>query len=274
MPDLETVALGIWVRAGARDEQPSENGVAHFLEHMAFKGTERRSARDIAEEIEAAGGDINASTAMENTAYYARVLKDDWRLALDVLSDIIIDPVFDREELERERDVILQEIAAANDTPDDLVFDLLQAQAWPEHPLGRPILGTAKWSPALTYRGSPLIATRHYSANRMVVAAAGHIDHAARARRGRQIARRASSQATCKSWRATPIFRRAGHRPRGRSTRPILPLGSPASATTSRRLHDAGAVRHSRRRHVVAAVPGAEGGAGSVLCGLFLCRLL
>jgi predicted Zn-dependent peptidase len=173
MPQLETVALGIWVRAGARDERPSENGIAHFLEHMAFKGTGRRSARDIAEEIEAAGGDINASTALENTAYYARVLKDDWRLALDVLSDILIDPVFDGQEFEHERDVILQEIAAANDTPDDLVFDLLQAQAFPEHPLGRPILGTAERVAAHDVSAITGYRARHYGANRMVVAAAG-----------------------------------------------------------------------------------------------------
>ena len=177
MPQLETVALGIWVRAGARDEHPSENGIAHLLEHMAFKGTKRRSARDIAEEIEAAGGDINASTAMENTAYYARVLKDDWRLALDVLSDILIDPVFDGHELERERDVILQEIAAANDTPDDLVFDLLQEKAWPAHPLGRPILGTAERVGAHDVAAIAAYRDRHYGANRMVVAAAGNIDH-------------------------------------------------------------------------------------------------
>jgi len=177
MPQLETVALGIWVRAGARDENPSESGTAHFLEHMAFKGMGRRSARDIAEEIEAAGGDINASTAMENTAYYARVLKDDWRLALDVLSDILIDPVFDEEELEHERDVILQEIAAASDTPDDLVFDLLQAQAFPEHPLGRPIIGTAERVAAHGAAAITGYRKRHYAANRMVVAAAGHIDH-------------------------------------------------------------------------------------------------
>jgi predicted Zn-dependent peptidase len=177
LPELETVAIGIWVRAGARDEQPSENGIAHLLEHMAFKGTGRRSARDIAEEIEAAGGDINASTAMENTAYYARVLKDDWRLALDVLSDILIDPVFDPEELERERDVILQEIAAAHDTPDDLVFDLLQSQAWPEHPLGRPILGTAARVAVHDVAAITRYRDRHYAANRMVVAAAGDIDH-------------------------------------------------------------------------------------------------
>ena len=143
MPHLETVALGIWVKAGARDERAEENGIAHFLEHMAFKGTPRRSARAIAEEIESAGGEINAATGMETTTYYARVLKNDWALALDILADIFTSPELDAEELERERDVILQEIAAAHDQPDDLVFDLAQAASFGEHPLGRSILGTA-----------------------------------------------------------------------------------------------------------------------------------
>jgi predicted Zn-dependent peptidase len=179
MPQLETAALGVWVRAGSRDETAAENGVAHFLEHMAFKGTSRRSARDIAEEIEAAGGDINAATATETTAYHARVLKDDWRLALDILADILIDPAFDAEELDRERDVILQEIAAANDTPDDLVFELLQAQAFGEHPVGRPILGSVDCVTAHSAEALMAYRASHYSADRMVVAAAGAVDHAA-----------------------------------------------------------------------------------------------
>ena len=176
-PQLETVALGIWVRAGARDEHERENGVAHFLEHMAFKGTSRRDAFQIAAEIEAAGGEINAATAMETTAYYARVLKDDWRLALDILADILTDPVFDPEELARERDVILQEIAATNDTPDDLVFDLAQAASFPDHPLGRPILGTSDH--VESHDAGAIVAYRqaHYRGARMVVAAAGRIDH-------------------------------------------------------------------------------------------------
>ncbi|MGH6855398.1 MAG: M16 family metallopeptidase, partial [Aestuariivirga sp.] len=124
MPHLETAAIGIWVKAGARDERPEENGIAHFLEHMAFKGTKRRTAQEIAEEIESAGGEINAATSMETTTYYVRVLKQDWALALDILADIFTESTLDPEELERERDVILQEIAAANDQPDDLVFEL------------------------------------------------------------------------------------------------------------------------------------------------------
>jgi predicted Zn-dependent peptidase len=146
---------------------------------MAFKGTHRRDAFQIAAEIEAAGGEINAATAMETTAYYARVLKEDWRLALDILADILTDPVFDPVELAREKDVILQEIAAAHDTPDDLAFDLVQAAAYPHHPLGRPILGTA--GRVESYGSEAMIGYRgsHYGGRRMVVAAAGRIEHEA-----------------------------------------------------------------------------------------------
>ena len=137
MPHLETASLGVWVGSGSRDEQPDEHGISHLLEHMAFKGTSRRSARQIAEEIEAVGGDLNAATSAENTAYYARVLKADVPLALDVLSDILADPTFDPTELKREQHVIVQEIGASEDTPDDIVFDYLQAKAFPKQPLGR-----------------------------------------------------------------------------------------------------------------------------------------
>ncbi len=177
MPHLESVALGTWIRSGARDEAPAQGGVAHFLEHMAFKGTTKRTAMDIAAEIEAAGGDINASTGMENTGYYARVLKDDWAMALGILADIVTDPVFDPDELARERDVILQEIAAANDTPDDLVFDLAHQAAFPDHALGRPILGTAELVGAHGPQDIRAYRQLNYTANRMVIAAAGRVDH-------------------------------------------------------------------------------------------------
>ena len=179
MPHLETAALGIWVKAGARDERAEENGVAHFLEHMAFKGTPRRSARAIAEEIESAGGEINAATGMETTTYYARVLKQDWALALDILADIFTSPELDEEELERERDVILQEIAAAHDQPDDLVFDLAQAASFGDHPLGRSILGTQELVGAVTRQQILDWRNRNYWGSRIVVAAAGNIDHQA-----------------------------------------------------------------------------------------------
>src|SRR3954470_11755813 len=136
MPHLETASLGVWVGSGSRDERPDEHGISHLLEHMAFKGTSRRTARQIAEEIEAVGGDLNAATSAENTAYYARVLKADVPLAVDVLADILADPTFDPTELKREQHVIVQEIGAAEDTPDDIVFDYLQAKAFPKQPLG------------------------------------------------------------------------------------------------------------------------------------------
>ena len=142
MPHLETASLGVWVRAGSRHEEPDEHGISHLLEHMAFKGTTRRTARQIAEEIEAVGGDLNAATSTETTAYYARVLRADVPLALDVLADILSEPAFDPEELIREQNVIAQEIGASEDTPDDLIFDRLQATAYPGQPLGRSILGT------------------------------------------------------------------------------------------------------------------------------------
>jgi predicted Zn-dependent peptidase len=179
MAEVETVSLGLWVGAGSRSEADREHGVAHFLEHMAFKGTARRSAQDIAEEIEAVGGDLNAATGVDSTAYYARVLRKDMPLALDILSDILLAPRFDRTELARERDVILQEIAAAMDSPEDIAFDLLQEVAFPDQPVGRSILGTAesvsRFKP--THLGNYLAA--HYHGPNMVLAAAGAVDHQA-----------------------------------------------------------------------------------------------
>ncbi len=142
MPHLETASLGVWVGSGSRDERPDEHGISHLLEHMAFKGTSRRTARQIAEEIEAVGGDLNAATSIETTAYYARVLRANVPLALDVLSDILADPSFDSEELRREQNVIVQEIGAAEDAPDDLIWDKLQETAFADQPIGRSILGT------------------------------------------------------------------------------------------------------------------------------------
>jgi predicted Zn-dependent peptidase len=179
MPHLETASLGVWVGSGSRDEQPDEHGISHLLEHMAFKGTSRRTARQIAEEIEAVGGDLNAATSAENTAYYARVLKADVPLALDVLSDILADPTFDPVELKREQHVIVQEIGASEDTPDDIVFDYLQAKAFPKQPLGRSILGTPDTVRSFSPPRLRAYLARNYKAPDMVVAAAGAVDHAA-----------------------------------------------------------------------------------------------
>jgi predicted Zn-dependent peptidase len=178
MSHLETASLGVWVSAGSRDERADEHGISHLLEHMAFKGTSRRSARQIAEEIEAVGGDINAATSAETTAYYARMLKADVPLALDVLSDILSDPSFDATELAREQNVIVQEIGACEDTPDDLVFDLLQSTAFPDQPVGRSILGTPETVRSFDPARLRAYLARNYRAPDMVVGAAGAVEHA------------------------------------------------------------------------------------------------
>jgi predicted Zn-dependent peptidase len=179
MPHLETAALGVWTGVGGRDEKPNEHGISHLLEHMAFKGTTTRTAREIAEEIEAVGGDLNAATSHETTAYYARVLKADVPLALDVLSDILSNPSFDPEELQREQNVIVQEIGASEDAPDDLVFERLQEQAFPGQPVGRSILGTRDTVRSFDRRKLAAYLKRNYCAPDMAIVAAGAVQHAA-----------------------------------------------------------------------------------------------
>ncbi len=178
MPSVQTASVGVWVDAGARHERPEVNGVAHMLEHMAFKGTRRRSARVIAEEIENVGGQLNAYTSRENTAYYARVLADDLPLAADILADILQHSTFEPDELERERGVILQEIGQVMDTPDDLIFDLFQETAFPDQSLGRSILGPAAIVGAMSRDQLTGYMAEHYAPGRMVLAAAGKVDHA------------------------------------------------------------------------------------------------
>jgi predicted Zn-dependent peptidase len=177
MDHLRTASLGIWIGAGSRNEETQEHGIAHLLEHMAFKGTRRRNARQISEEIEAVGGDLNASTGLENTGYYARVLGEDVPLALDILTDILTGPTFDAGELAREQGVILQEIGASNDTPDDIVFDLFQARAFPDQPIGRPILGTPASVRSFTPDSLRAYLGKHYRAQRMIVSAVGDVNH-------------------------------------------------------------------------------------------------
>lgn len=176
MPHVETTSIGVWVDVGGRHERADENGVAHMLEHMAFKGTARRTARGIAEEIEGAGGYINAYTSREQTAYYARVLKDDLPLAADIIADIVLNSTFPEEELARERDVVRQEIAQVNDTPDDLIFDLLQEAAYPDQAVGRSILGKPERVGRFQRAELRDFMGRGYAASRMVLAAAGSVD--------------------------------------------------------------------------------------------------
>ena len=182
----ETVSLGAWVGVGTRHEPAEANGIAHLLEHMAFKGTERRSARDIAEEIEAVGGHLNAYTGRENTAFYAKVLAEDAPLALDVIADILQNPTFDPEELSRERAVVLQEIGQTNDTPDDIIFDHFQEAAYPDQALGRPVLGRAEIISGLARDSLRGYMARHYGPPEMILAAAGKVDHEAFADQARR----------------------------------------------------------------------------------------
>lgn len=177
MAHLETFSLGIYVASGSRHEKAEEHGISHLLEHMAFKGTARRTAQEIAEEIEAVGGETNAATGVEVTAYYARMLKGDAGLAMDVLGDIILKPGFAEADLALEKDVIVQEIRACHDQPEDLVFDLFEATAFPDQPLGRPILGTEESVGRIGSAALRAHLSTHYRPARMVVAAAGAIEH-------------------------------------------------------------------------------------------------
>jgi predicted Zn-dependent peptidase len=177
MPGLQSASVGIWVTAGGRHERAEQNGIAHFLEHMAFKGTKKRSALRIAEEIEDVGGYINAYTSKEMTAYYARVLSADVGLALDVISDIVLNPVFDEREIEVERHVILQEIGQAMDTPDDIIFDWLQEASYPDQPFGRTILGPAERVSGFSREDLTRFVAEHYGPDQMILAAAGGVDH-------------------------------------------------------------------------------------------------
>ena len=187
MPGLQSASVGVWVGVGGRHEAVEQNGIAHFLEHMAFKGTARRSALQIAEQIEDVGGYINAYTSREVTAYYARVLKDDVPLATDLIADIVLNPAFDAREIEIERGVILQEIGQALDTPDDIIFDWLQEAAYPEQPIGRTILGPSERVQAFGRGDLERFTEQHYGPGQMILAAAGAVDHDALVRQAEDL---------------------------------------------------------------------------------------
>ena len=174
---LQTTAVGVWVDAGARYETVANNGVAHMLEHMAFKGTKSRSAQDIAVEIESVGGHLNAYTSREHTAYFVRVLKEDLALSVDILADILQRSTFAEDELERERAVVIQEIGQSEDTPDDIIFDRLQEVSFPNQALGRSILGPVE---GVANMGREVLFDfmgQHYTASRLLLCAAGAVDH-------------------------------------------------------------------------------------------------
>ena len=177
MERVETVSIGAYVATGSRNETEEENGVSHFLEHMAFKGTTTRSAAQIAEEVEAVGGHINAYTAREQTAYYVKMLKEDTALGFDIIGDILTHSAFEPEELERERGVILQEIGQANDTPDDIIFDHFQTTAYPNQALGRAVLGSEDGIRNMPRSVLTGYMKRNYTNGNIVVAATGKLRH-------------------------------------------------------------------------------------------------
>ncbi len=177
VPEMHSIALGIWCDVGTRYEDLKYNGIAHLVEHMMFKGTQKRSALDISSQIESVGGQMNAYTSRENTAYFIHLLKDDMPLALDILSDIMQNSNFPEAELEKERQVILQEIGMSNDTPDDLVFDLYQQTAYPDQAIGAPILGTSNIIETMPHEALAKYTAQFYTPENLVISAAGYIDH-------------------------------------------------------------------------------------------------
>ncbi|MFT7433934.1 MAG: putative Zn-dependent peptidase [Alphaproteobacteria bacterium] len=178
MAAVESASVGIYVRTGSRAETQNNNGVAHFLEHMAFKGTTTRTSEEIAREIEDVGGHINAYTSRETTAYHLKVLKEDLPLAVDILGDILQNSTFDKEEIEKERLVILQELGQSIDEPDEIVFENLQKMTYPDHPMGRSILGTEETVKGISADDLTGFMAEHYTADNMILSAVGNIDHA------------------------------------------------------------------------------------------------
>ena len=174
---VRSVAVGMWVRTASVHEARGKMGVSHLLEHMVFKGTERRSARDIALELEVRGGSLDAFTSRDHTSYQARVLDEDLPRALDVLTDLVRNPTLRASDLELERKVVLEEISTVDDTPDDLVFDAHSAALWPDHPYGYPILGTRETVGGLDAADLKALHQRAYHPRHVVIAAAGHLDH-------------------------------------------------------------------------------------------------
>jgi predicted Zn-dependent peptidase len=178
VPYAQSVSIGLWVDSGARDETDANSGISHFIEHLLFKGTERRSAQEIAEALDAVGGQLNAFTDKEYTCYYAKVLPEHTDLALDIVADMLQNSVLDPEEIEREKDVVLEEIKRHEDTPDELIHDVFLTTLWPGHALGRSVIGRPEVIQGLTREQIVAYLQQNYTPARMVLAAAGNLQHA------------------------------------------------------------------------------------------------
>jgi len=177
LPWVRSVAVGIWVETGSRVEPVERSGISHLIEHLVFKGTEARTAEDIARAIDSVGGHMDAFTAKEHTCFYVNVLDHHLDMAADLLSDVLLHPRFDPGDIEREKAVVFQEMKMVDDTPDDLVHDLFAERAWPGHPLGRPILGRREVIEGLGRETILHHFTEEYSPGRVTVAVAGHVEH-------------------------------------------------------------------------------------------------
>jgi predicted Zn-dependent peptidase len=179
MPHVRSVSLGVWLARGSRHEEPAQGGIAHFIEHMLFKGTERRSAQEIAQQFDSMGGNLDAFTSKEYAGYYIKVMDEHLPRAFDILSDLVLHPAFPADEIEREKKVILEEIKMVEDTPDDLVHELFTEQYWADHPLGRPILGTPETVSRFTRDALQAYFRSAYVGRNLIVSVAGNFEHAA-----------------------------------------------------------------------------------------------
>jgi len=178
MSHVRSVSLGVWLTRGSRDESDEQSGIAHFVEHMLFKGTPTRTAEDIAQVIDSIGGQLDAFTAKEYASYYVKVLDQHLPLAMDILSDIVLRPALEQTDIDREKKVVLEEIKMVEDTPDDLVHEMFTQSFWEGHPLGRPILGSRETVEALTRETLRRYFESTYTAGNIIVSAAGNLDHA------------------------------------------------------------------------------------------------
>jgi predicted Zn-dependent peptidase len=178
MPQVRSISIGVWLMRGSRHESDAESGIAHFVEHMLFKGTHNRSAQQIAQEIDSIGGQMDAFTTKEYAGYYIKVLDEHLPLAVDLLGDLVLRPAFAVDDIAREKSVILEEIKMVEDAPDDLVHELFAQQFWPRHPLGRPILGTPATVESFDQKGLRSYFDRMYVAPQLLISVAGHMEHA------------------------------------------------------------------------------------------------
>src|ERR671935_318433 len=177
MPHVRSVSIGVWLMRGSRHESDERSGIAHFVEHMLFKGTGTRSAEDIAQAIDSIGGQLDAFTAKEYASYYIKVLDEHLPLAIDILSDIVMNPAFASDDIEREKKVVVEEIKMVEDTPDDLVHELFTQGFWEDHPLGRPILGTRESVESFTAASLRRYFRNAYTARNLIVSAVGNLEH-------------------------------------------------------------------------------------------------